>query len=140
MAVLFVLAFGSLGGLFWLRRVLRRSEAKREDLRTELRGPSTPIGTLRDGDRVKVVGRVRVVNEALFSPVTGRPCVYYEFCVRSYEQQAWLTLVDEKRGRQFLLEDASGPVLVRMVAVHAMVERTPVVDGKKWMDHALSRS
>ena len=99
------------------------------------RTPRLPIGEIRQGEMVKVIGHVRFATESLRAPMTDdRPCVCWHLRVQEARQGAqggsWTDVLDEVEGQDFLLEDETGVALVRGV----MPEATLASSGP-WIDN-----
>jgi len=98
------------------------------------RTPRTPIGEVRQGEMVKVVGKVRFATEPLRAPMSDRPCVCWHVRVQEARQGAqggsWTDVLDEVEGQDFLLDDGTGVALVRGV----MPEATLASSGP-WIDN-----
>ncbi|HTL38127.1 MAG TPA: GIDE domain-containing protein [Kofleriaceae bacterium] len=96
-----------------IRRQLRTAQAKR-------------INELRDDELGKVVGRARVLDEALEAPLTKRRCVYFVATVEEHRSTGrssyWKTVIREARGVPFMLEDDSGRALVDATAARISID------------------
>ena len=131
--VLIGLGFGCVVGLGVL--VYRVAFSPRARGRRALeRTPRTPIGEIRKGEMVKVIGHVRFAVEPLRAPMSGRPCVCWHVRVQEARQGAqggsWIDVLDEVEGQELLLEDGTGIALVRGV----MPEATLASSGP-WIDN-----
>jgi hypothetical protein len=77
--------------------------------------PVVKVKDFADGTIGRVVGQVRVIDETT-APMSGRPCAQYHLIVkqqrRSGRSSHWVTLVDEQRMVDFVVEDASGRAVV----------------------------
>jgi hypothetical protein len=105
--------------------------AERQTIRRQLRKtPTKRINELGDDELGKVVGRARALEEALLAPLTGRRCVYFEATIEEHRSSGkssyWKTIIREKRGVPFMLEDDSGRALVDATAARFAID----VDGK----------
>jgi hypothetical protein len=98
------------------------------------RTPRTPVGEVRRGEAVKVIGHVRFVVEPLRAPMSGRRCVCWHLRVQEARQGAqggsWSDVLDEVEGQDFLLDDGTAVALVRGV----MPEATMASSGP-WIDN-----
>lgn len=87
--------------------------------------PRSTIREVRDGEAVKLVGRLAYAMPAMTAPLTGRACALYEVRVkerRSHGKSShWETVIHEVQHREFLLEDGTGKALVRAVAAEPRV-------------------
>lgn len=115
--------FGLIGFVAWafwhfsddrkIRRQLRNAQAKR-------------IIELADDELAKVVGRARVLDEALEAPLTKRRCVYFVATVEEHRSTGrssyWKTVIREARGVPFMLEDGSGRALVDATAARISID------------------
>ncbi|MDC0720630.1 GIDE domain-containing protein [Nannocystis bainbridge] len=101
----------SLAGDRQIRRALRRRRV-------------TAIATVRDGEHVRLRGRVVLPPGALAAPLTGRACAYY---VAIVDQQSanndWRQLAHEERAVAFDLDDGTGRARVDMARSKALVLR-----------------
>ena len=89
------------------------------------------VGEVREGERVRITGRLRYLGEPLLAPATARPCAYYELSVLgphgiSYSQDA--------QGQDFELEDATGTARVRMRGATVAVTRDARVESGPYED------
>jgi len=93
----------------------------------------TPIGDAVDGGSVKLDGTVRLLEERFRAPISGRECALYHVVIRELRQSGkssrWVTLVDDRRGGDFLLEDETGRALVR--ASEPRLDLAIVMDAHK---------
>lgn len=108
---------GVAGVCFWFGTKARKTAGLIEDL------PTTSIGDLRGG-LVEVKGRVRSLGRSLQSPLTGKPCVYYEFLVEerqtshrgsgssSTTSERWRNRVKDRQKVPCEVDDGSGSVRV----------------------------
>jgi hypothetical protein len=72
--------------------------------------PATPIGEVRPGAVVKVVGQVRCFDEPeLRAPLSGRRCAYYRTRLLEADEQ---NVLQETGAQSFFVGDATGEVLV----------------------------
>ena len=98
------------------------------------RTPRTPIGEVRRGAPVRVVGQVRFAVEPLRAPMSGRPCVCWHVRVQEAKQGAqggsWANLIDEVDGQDFLLEDETGVAVVAGVLPEATL-----ASAGPWIDN-----
>jgi hypothetical protein len=77
--------------------------------------PRTLIHDARDGEMVKIVGKLRSVGAPLRGPLSGRACSYYKLTVTQNPtgNTSRLVLSEEER-RDFILEDPTGRALIRV--------------------------
>jgi hypothetical protein len=90
-----------MGGIAWYyerENVIRRAAR---------RLPATPIGDVVEGVRVKIVGRIAPLDDALASPVTVRRCVAYRVELQALDEGRRVFLHDEQ-ARDFWVCDDSG--------------------------------
>jgi hypothetical protein len=104
------------------RRQFARVEAyklrSRDPLPREIRQlPRSLIGDVSEHHRVKIVGKVRLLDE-LSAPLSARPCTFYDVRV---QDPMGVRIASETRGRDFLIEDDSGCALVRMAAAQVFI-------------------
>jgi hypothetical protein len=78
--------------------------------------PATRIASVRDGETVKILGRVEYLLPPLTAPLSGRACAYY--CVCAEERNAGVLI--EKAKQDFLVRDDDGSIaVVRMATSNA---------------------
>jgi hypothetical protein len=87
--------------------------------RGDLRPPRVRVAEAREGQRVRVGGRVRAVGELLRAPFSGRPCVLFEATLTHGIEGAALSGVGGVAAREFQatvfeVEDETGRALVRV--------------------------
>lgn len=108
-----------LGGLVTLT-VMRLFSAERRVKRLMRKIPRTLIHDVRDGQAVKIVGKLRFLGAPLNGPLSGRRCGYYLFTVtENPNRKDEKELVRDEQRRDFILEDPTGRALVRVA--HALV-------------------
>lgn len=90
----------------------------RRPLHPLLQGPPTAIAAAKEGP-VKIAGALKIVDEPLRAPFSGRPCVYWEvvisakvFTISAYETEH-RPIFYKRVARDFLVEDGTGTALVR---------------------------
>ncbi len=92
--------------LFWWfdprKRLLRRVR----------RAPIRSIRELVGGSGGRVIGSAHAHGTTLEAPLSGRRCLYYSVVVRAKHGKHWRTIIQEKRGVPFVLEDGSGRALI----------------------------
>ena len=79
------------------------------------RVPATPAGDIDERGVVKVVGKVIPLDRTLWSPLTGRECVYYRLIIedrRDEEDRDWRSLVKDVKSVPFTVKDATGKAIV----------------------------
>jgi hypothetical protein len=74
-----------------------------------MRTPQREIDRVREGELVRVVGRLCHVGAPLIAPITTRTCAYYELAIFDRYGQ---THRRDARGQDFELEGERGSVLV----------------------------
>lgn len=72
-----------------------------------------------DGAVATVQGTVcQLAERPLIAPLTGRACAYYEAIVEEYRSSgrsgSWYTIISEKQGHDFLIDDGQGTARVSM--------------------------
>lgn len=77
-----------------------------------LQAKRTPIKDVEEGTAVKLVGTVRLSEERVKAPVSGRECAGYEVRVARKKRMRWRPVKSERRGVGFFLDDGSGEVFV----------------------------
>lgn len=108
--LLFVVVVGILVLSYWF------SEAAK--IRRALRGArKVAIVEAKEGEIVKLTGRVRPAGQTLRAPLSNRPCVFFEVTVEEYRSSGksgrWVQVIRESEGVDFLVEDGTGKALVR---------------------------
>jgi len=94
-------------------RVLRRTRKVR-------------IADAKDGEVVRIVGRLRPRGELLEAPFSRRRCAVYETVVekwarRGFGQRRWHTIASASAGCDFVVEDDSGYAIVETGKLEAAV-------------------
>ncbi len=98
--------------------------------------PATPIKDVVEGARIKIKGRLAYQGDPIAAPLTGRKCAYYALRVEvTTPNQAWVPLVTEEKGGDFVLEDGTGKAIVRfandkVVATHDAGMHSRAPEGK----------
>lgn len=72
----------------------------------------TKIRDLEEGRPVKLVGTVRLSEQSVCAPVSGRECAGYEIRVARKKRLRWHDVKRERAGVGFYLDDGSGEVFV----------------------------
>jgi hypothetical protein len=79
------------------------------------RRPRTPIKDARDGDRIKVVGRLRAANGSLATaPLTGASCLWYLAAAQIGYGLGWGRGVIAQSTDSIVIEDDTGSGLLDM--------------------------
>ena len=113
--VLGVFAVGTtVAGVFSDRRGgLDGQAARRAALRRELmRTPATPIAAIKDGDRVRVQGKVVARGPLRTSPVSQRACVGFRLKVAHGHSVAYEQIIDQDELDSIVLSDGTGEVIL----------------------------
>lgn len=70
---------------------------------------SKKISAFRDGDIAKLVGRVELVDEPLFAPLSDRKCSYYHIQIEqkksSGKSSHWKTIIEEENRCRYLIKE-----------------------------------
>jgi hypothetical protein len=82
-----------------------------------LEGPKTAIAAANDGP-VKIAGALKVLDESLVAPFSGRPCAYWDVTITAdvANSEGGVTsrpIFFKRMARDFLVEDDTGTALVR---------------------------
>jgi hypothetical protein len=87
--------------------------------------PRKKIADVKDGETVRIVGKLALHGEPLVAPVSARPCAFYEAKIEEKEQvedrTSWRSIVEEVRGTDFVLDDGSGLARVSMAKADVVV-------------------
>lgn len=86
--------------------------------------PRTRIAGLGEQRAGKVRGTVRLMGEPLRALASGLPCVYYETRIQEHQsERGWTTILWERHGQDFLLDDGTGAarVCMRLIEVDTHV-------------------
>jgi hypothetical protein len=75
--------------------------------------PRTPIAKAQPGKVARLTGCVSYLTEPVRAPLTGRACAYYQVTVDERRPTgnggaAWVTIVRDAAGVDFLIEDGTG--------------------------------
>lgn len=112
-------AAGGAGAAYWMSADAR----VRRELRQARR---VALADVKDGEIVRVTGRVRAIETGLRAPLSGRHCVYYLATAEPVHDRrgssGWGE-VREERYVDFLVEDASGAARVSMRAPRVAIVR-----------------
>ncbi len=121
MDFIFFILIGVVVIVFFLGWFFRRDARIRRAIK---KLPVTKVKDFADGTIGRVVGQVRVIDETT-APMSGRPCAQYHLIVKqrrsSGRSSHWVTLVDEQRVVDFVVEDGSGRAVVNTVGAKAAV-------------------
>lgn len=94
----------------WFSEIARVRRALRDT-------PRSAIRDAKNGDVVKLVGRVRPAAQPLVAPMAGCDCTFYDVTVQRVQSSAtgrqWVELIRERRVVDFLVEDGTGRAFVR---------------------------
>src|SRR5688572_28875532 len=124
-----------LGGLV-ARQVYRVIDSPREKTRRRLVGTRrTVIGELRAGT-ARVTGNVRRGRELLRAPISGRPCLAFEFRVEVSHGESWTEVVRGQKASPFMVADESGQAQVEPGHHFELVLAEDLRGGTGWMDHS----
>jgi hypothetical protein len=82
----------------------------RHELQNE---PPQAIAQAREGDRVKITGRLRYIRPPLLAPLSGRPCACYQVRVERCHNAERFTLLHAVRAVEFRVDDGTGTMVVR---------------------------
>lgn len=67
------------------------------------------ISDFVEDDDARIVGKIEIIGEPLYSPLSGRPCAYYhihvEQKVQSGKSSNWRTVIDEEIYTDFVIRD-----------------------------------
>ena len=90
--------------------------------------PGTLPSNARTGEVQKIVGRCAMAAHSgcLQAPISGKLCVYYEVrveeLVQSGDDRRWVTVVEERMGRDFFLaDDVGGSVYINAATTPVQV-------------------
>ena len=76
----------------------------------------TRIGDVEEGRAVKLVGTVRLGDQTVRAPVSGRECAGYEIRIARRMRLRWRDVKRTRAGVGFYLDDGSGEVFVPLDA------------------------
>jgi hypothetical protein len=117
---------------------LASTSARKRDTHSQPDEPPPPeprivaLATAKEGDLVKLVGRVKLTGDSMVSPVTGRPCVACLVRAQVWHSRKIPQLIDDLRDARltpFVLEVEGGEVVVEGAIVIEM--RTARVTPKQ---------
>lgn len=95
--------------MLYLRQRYLRHRARRRFART----PRVYIAEVRSGQVVRIVGKLRYLDEPLTAPLSDRPCAYHEVRIGASEDDP-IGKPQSRNGTDFLLQDRSGVALIRI--------------------------
>lgn len=126
--------------LLILGAILVAAFGKRErSARALVLADTTPIANLEPGARAKIVGKVRALDRRTIpAPHTGRDAVCYEVLFRWQSGNSGDSEHTSHEAIDFVVEDATGRVIVRADAIRPVLEHdpevdVPVADAKPWI-------
>lgn len=89
-----------------------------------------PISQFKNGQRGKIVGKLDFFDAPLISPLTGRECSYYHVVIKEHRRRgkssSWVTIIDERRNVDFMIQEGEYSALVSSQNIQGML----VKDGK----------
>ena len=89
-----------------IRRKLRESEGRR-------------ISSVKDGEVVKIVGRVIFPGRTLSAPLSKRKCSYFHVLVEAHHGKGgWQTCIEEEKAGDVVLQDGKFYAIVQTVEVN----------------------
>jgi hypothetical protein len=116
-ALLELMAVGTLAvgvGVIRAFQLYRRRQDEEERVKAALRSTvRTSIAKARDGVPLKIFGRARSAGHILRAPLSGRPCLVYDFHVERCRSDIWITAQRERDACELIVEDATGKAIVR---------------------------
>lgn len=74
--------------------------------------PEKPAHLVKEGEYVKVTGRICVLGEVITAPFSGRPCVYYCASAKRRNDEAYATIVKEEVMADVILYDGKNYVVI----------------------------
>ncbi|GAB5398510.1 MAG: hypothetical protein Aureis2KO_00950 [Aureisphaera sp.] len=83
-------------------------------LREMRKSKAKPIGSVRNGEYVKIIGKALHVKEPLIAPISGRQCIFYHTEVIHGSGKNRKTIIDELRTQDFFIEQNGEMVMVKM--------------------------
>lgn len=86
--------------------------AVRMQQRERLALPAASFGSLSDGKRAFLVGRITPVGEPLRAPLSGRPAIYYRISIDEVSTRASPLCIHHNRFADFALSDGQGQTVL----------------------------
>jgi hypothetical protein len=91
------------------------------------RSPKTTINLCKNNELVKIVGKVEVIGEILFAPLSSRKCAYYYVMVEEDsggKNSSYRTIIEKEIRTSFVLRDNENIVLVnpRNLLTHLVID------------------
>lgn len=71
------------------------------------------IANVKNGDIVKVTGKIVFAGRTLVAPLSGRKCAFYEVVVTEQKGKQTISVINEKKRGDVVLYDGTGYVVVR---------------------------
>ncbi len=111
----------AVGGIALLRWWFSEAEKTKRAIRST---PKKPIRYVREGEVVKIVGRIKYLAKPMQAPLTGRLCAYFEArALERHGKNSYREVAMEKGGVEFLVDDGTGhavvdPLMLRAAVVH----------------------
>ncbi len=100
-------------------------------LREMAKSKAKPIGSIREGEYVKVVGKAKHAKEPLIAPISERPCIFYHVEVLNTGGKNDKTLIDEMKAQDFFLEQNGEIVMVKQDQAYSFRKVYLVQDHQK---------
>jgi len=123
MLIFGAVALTAVGAVVWHFNFSSRAKARRTLSGT----PRVPIAEVRDGMVIKLVGKLRLDDDAkpLIAPLSKRPCAHFGLKIERRESTGntsyWKTIVNESESQPFWLVDPSGRALIEAIVPNVVL-------------------
>jgi len=104
--ILLMIAFSVIGYYFSHKNKILRKLKQVSTKRIQL---------IKDNEYAKLIGKVRILDEPLISPVGNRKCAYYQIIVeekRGGKNKSWHTIIKEEKATNFIIESSGEKAIV----------------------------
>src|SRR5262249_10361517 len=91
--------------IFLLPVILLDLNSPKNRAQRALRGQRIPIKDAKEGELVKIVGKVRLADTRHIAPYSKIPCCYYLISVEQEVSESWEKLVYEYGAAGFYVDD-----------------------------------
>jgi hypothetical protein len=72
------------------------------------------IGSVRENEYVKIVGKAKHAGEPLIAPLSKRKCVYYHVVVEKKNGKHWRTIIDDKQFEDFFINTGTEDAILNL--------------------------
>jgi hypothetical protein len=112
------------GGYLWFKWLSPEADSRRK-----LLGVSTQIDQVKEGEVVKLVGKLRYPagQQPLKAPISAKTCTYFQVVIEEGSGKHSQTVLEDEQSQAFLLEDGTGRALVQVEDADFVVRYDSIV-------------